>query len=149
MTVEGARTRARIAAIIPWATLVALSVVLHVGLSSWPFDDAFIHLRVAERLLDTGEPFYNPGERVMASSSPVWTLLLAGLFALLPREPSVVAGLNALLCGLGAGIFAALSRRLSQAPLHPVAAWSFGALYLGIDPPFEYAHLGHGLSTDK
>jgi len=40
-------------------------------------DDAYIHLRIAHNLLRTGHPYFNPGEPVMVTSSPVWTLLLA------------------------------------------------------------------------
>ena len=40
-------------------------------------DDAYIHLRIAQNLLRTGHPRFNPGEAVMVTSSPVWTLLLS------------------------------------------------------------------------
>src|ERR1700712_1724280 len=46
-------------------------------LSMLVYDDAFIHLRIARNLALTGRAFWNPGERVMATSSPAWTILLA------------------------------------------------------------------------
>lgn len=43
------------------------------------FDDAFIHLRVARNLARHGVAAFNPGERVMTTSSPLWTLVLTML----------------------------------------------------------------------
>lgn len=40
-------------------------------------DDASIHLRIAQHLVTTGHAWYNTGERVMVTSSPLWTVLLA------------------------------------------------------------------------
>src|SRR5579862_8108957 len=40
-------------------------------------DDVYIHLRIAQNLIRTGHPYFNPGEPVMVTSSPVWTILLA------------------------------------------------------------------------
>ena len=56
----------------------ALAVMLCIN---WRFrfdssDDAYIHLRIARNLLRTGHPYFNVGEPVMATSSPVWTLVL-------------------------------------------------------------------------
>ena len=51
-----------------------------VALSSYPFDDAYIHLRLARHLAFHGEPYFNLGERVMSGSSPLWMLLLAAGF---------------------------------------------------------------------
>ena len=68
---------------------------IHTGLSIWPFDDAFIHIRIAENLIDHGEPYFNPGEAVMASSSPVWTWCLALLYLVLPLDPALIAVVNA------------------------------------------------------
>jgi len=39
-------------------------------------DDAYIHLRIAHNMIRTGHPYFNPGEPVMVTSSPVWTLVL-------------------------------------------------------------------------
>ena len=42
-------------------------------------DDAFIHLRIARNYAISGHAFFNANERVMATSSPLWTILLTGL----------------------------------------------------------------------
>lgn len=48
-------------------------------------DDAYIHFRIAEQYASTGQPYFNTGEAVMATSSPLWTVLLTVL-AFLPGE---------------------------------------------------------------
>jgi hypothetical protein len=50
-------------------------------LREFAIDDAFIHRRIAAHLLHTGYGFFNAHERVMVTSSPLWTILLAGLIA--------------------------------------------------------------------
>jgi hypothetical protein len=86
--------------------VVAASLCLFV---SWQLrvlaaDDSYIHLRIADRLVHTGHPFYNDNERVMVTSSPIWTVLLAasgylfhGVPAALPIE-AVAVGLS---CSMG------------------------------------------------
>ena len=58
------------------AALVAAVLVL----SAYPFDDAFIHLRLARNLAFRGEPYFNLGERVMSGSSPLWLSWLSAIF---------------------------------------------------------------------
>lgn len=43
----------------------------------WVADDGFIHLRVVDQLLAGNGPVFNAGERVEASTSPLWVFLLA------------------------------------------------------------------------
>jgi hypothetical protein len=67
------------AAIIAAVFVGSFSLILYLN---WHFrfdlsDDAYIHMRIAHNLLRTGHPYFNPGERVMVTSSPVWTLLLS------------------------------------------------------------------------
>jgi len=80
---------------------LALLVWLHLRLRDLAFDDAYIHLRIARNLLRHGRAFFNPGERVMATSSPLWTVLLAVFrvpnhAAVLPVAEAVVVWV----CGL-------------------------------------------------
>jgi hypothetical protein len=59
---------------------LALVSLLHVRF--YPFDvadDAYIHFRIVRAMVATGLPEFNPGEAVAATSSPLWTLLLAAL----------------------------------------------------------------------
>jgi len=64
-------------------------------------DDAYIHMRIAHNLLHTGHPYFNPGERVMVTSSPVWTLLLT-LNELLFGMRSTLWVWNAIFVGVAA-----------------------------------------------
>jgi len=66
------------------ATALALAAGV-VALSRYPFDDAYIHMRIARNLAFAGQPYFNLGERVMGDSSPVWLLLIASLFKLFGR----------------------------------------------------------------
>ncbi len=75
------------------------------------FDDALIHLRVARNLAHHGVATFNPGERVMTTSSPLWTLLLTGLRVY--DHPDWLAFIEAALltaCGI---LTYQLARRLS------------------------------------
>ncbi|MBI5518287.1 MAG: hypothetical protein HY909_31235 [Deltaproteobacteria bacterium] len=47
----------------------------------WVSDDGFINVRVVENVLAGHGPVFNPGERVEATTSPLWTLVLALLGA--------------------------------------------------------------------
>lgn len=78
-----------------WVTNPVVSVLLFIGIFGFVLfvlirlrvcvaDDAYIHERITEHLLRFGQPWFNPGERVMSTSSPIWNLLLAGVFTVLP-----------------------------------------------------------------
>ena len=57
------------------------------GLSSFPLDDSWIHLQFARNLAE-GQGFaYNAGVPVAGSTAPLWTLLLAAVFALFGSHP--------------------------------------------------------------
>jgi hypothetical protein len=61
------------------AVAAAILVTCAVRLGSMAEDDSFIHRRIAINLQNLGEPYFNPGQRVMVTSSPVWIMLLTGL----------------------------------------------------------------------
>jgi hypothetical protein len=65
--------------------IIAVLAAAVLALSPYPFDDAFIHLRLARNLAFHGEPYFNLGERVMSGSSPLWMLWLAAVFHLTNR----------------------------------------------------------------
>jgi hypothetical protein len=54
-----------------------LCSVIDFRLRALAADDSYIHLRIARHLFETGHAYFNNHEKVMVSSSPVWTLLLA------------------------------------------------------------------------
>jgi hypothetical protein len=62
--------------------LVVRSGRITAGAVVYPLDDAAIHLSIADTLVHHGTWGVVPGEYQSASSSPVWTLLVAGWLAL-------------------------------------------------------------------
>jgi hypothetical protein len=70
-----------------WVLLAAAGLALAIGsvrLAGMPADDAFIHRRIALNYQHLGQPYFNVNQRVMVTSSPLWTLLLAAAGAILP-----------------------------------------------------------------
>src|SRR5580698_8233997 len=82
--------------LLPWVVLVASALIclsIDYRLRILAADDSYIHLRIATHLMTTGHGYFNLGEKVMVTSSPVWTLLLGvsarlchGFQAALPLE---------------------------------------------------------------
>lgn len=82
-----------------------------VALSRFPFDDAFIHMRIARNLAFYGQPYFNLGERVMGDSSLLWLLIVSGLFRLANQPaPALVVGLE---CALTAALLYSVDRYLT------------------------------------
>jgi arabinofuranosyltransferase len=69
-----------------WVLPAAAAVVLAIGAWNyrWMSDDAFITLRVVKQLVAGHGPVFNVGERVEASTSPLWTFVLAVFDVLTP-----------------------------------------------------------------
>lgn len=76
------RSRPLAIAIAAFAVLLAaivIPVMPHIGHFNYILDDAYIHLAVARNLAETGWFGVRPGEFVLLSSSPLFTLILAML----------------------------------------------------------------------
>ena len=97
---------------------VAVRMVFH-SLTSFTADDAFITFRYAENIA-AGEGFvYNLGERVLGTSTPLFTFILSTL-SMLSVRPPIGALMFGLLCsGLTAVVIYRLAHRLR------FADWSF------------------------
>lgn len=114
-----------------------ISALLFAFFSHWAYDDPFITFRYAKNLR-TGLGFvYNPGERVLSTTTPLYTLLLAVcsfLWSDLPRLSNLIGAVSLTsgsiaLYVLGcrwnlplAGFFAAI-----LLPLFPLMVSTFGA----------------------
>lgn len=85
------------------AYLLVVSGVLFALFSNWAYDDPFITYRYA-RNLAAGRGFvYNPGERVLSTTTPLFTLLLAGfsfIYQDIPRMANLIGVLGLALGGL-------------------------------------------------
>lgn len=57
----------------------------------FPFDDAFIHMRLARNFAENGVPVFNLGESVMGGSSQLWLGALAMLFKVFGASKQVVS----------------------------------------------------------
>jgi len=113
-------------ATIFYSTLFCVLFAIHWQLSDYAFDDAYIHFRIAENYLTYGEPYFNRGEQVMVTSSPLYTLVLTAIFG------SVGVGLvgpvlfNSFILTLCCGIFSKLAEDL----LESKALWLSGVVSL-------------------
>jgi hypothetical protein len=91
------------------AWLIVLSALLRLALAAGVtnfvlVDDAYITLRYARMMNETGALVYNPGEAVFGVTSPLWGFVTAGLYALAGREwmAEAVLGTGVLLWSLTA-----------------------------------------------
>ena len=108
--------------------LVALvAVVLHFNsFREYVFEDAYITYRYADNLATGKGLTFNPGERVLGTSTPLYALLLAALGFLGCDIPTVAALLYALAISLVALAGAAILRRFG----HPNIAVLYALLVL-------------------
>lgn len=150
------RTPVALAVVVVIGLAAALAVlaaaVLANGGTGFPLDDAWIHMQFARVFSETGSFSYSPGEEPTAgSTSPLFTLLLAGFFALgldgavagyalgilfllaaavaVFRLAKIEFGENLLLAGV-AGLLTALEPRLIWAALSGMETTLFAALLL-------------------
>lgn len=73
-------------------SLTALSIIFIIVLNQilinnnnhfvYPVDDTYIHLTIARNIAETSVPGINPGEFAYLTSSPLWTLILSGAYAI-------------------------------------------------------------------
>lgn len=92
-------------------------------------DDSFIHRRIALHYLQTDRAFYNLDQRVMVTSSPLWTILLALAGAVVPTtNPVPWLELIFVLTGAGAAFLLAKDGSRKEdwfADAFPVIAFLF------------------------
>lgn len=89
-------------ALAVWAVLAARA-----AFADFVFEDSYITYRYA-RNLAAGQGFvFNPGERVLGTSTPLWTLLLAGVARLTGAAVPAVAGWLFPLAWAGAALLGA------------------------------------------
>ncbi len=74
---------------VAFCVVFACSLLILLRLSSCGADDAYIHRRITEHLIEFGHPWYNINDRVMSTSAPLWNLVLAAFMLLRPTFNSV------------------------------------------------------------
>ncbi len=104
--------------LISWfIALVAIGIRLVSG--PHPIDDAYITFRYARNLAEGHGLVYNPGERVLGTSTPLYALVLASLAAGLgaDRLPHYALWVNAISGGVASILVFRLASKLGLAPL--------------------------------
>lgn len=104
----------------------------------YPLDDTYIHLELAWRLAQEGTWGVNPGEPASASSSPLWSLLLALGMALVGHEPRVALVLASLASVAAVGV----ADRLLGPDLRPLPRLTGLTLVAALTPLPAMAALG-------
>jgi arabinofuranosyltransferase len=115
--------------------------------SRWMSDDGFINLRVVSQIQAGNGPVFNAGERVEATTSPLWLLALTVGDVLTPVRlewVAVLAGIGLTLTGLALAIWGAV-RLQHDGRIDPV--WiPAGALVLAVFAPM-WRFSSSGLET--
>ena len=108
--------------VTPWHIALAAAVLLALVARFLPgertIDDAFITFRYARNLLQGHGFVYNPGERVQGTTTPLYTLLMAGEKLLLPGVgfPMLAIVTNTLADAASVVVLALLCKRTLEAP---------------------------------
>ncbi len=90
-----------------WAKILyigLITVILFKFFSHWAYDDPFITFRYADNLRSGLGFVYNPGERVLSTTTPLYALLLSVLGYLWPNLPHLSNLISAFSLALG-GLF--------------------------------------------
>ena len=107
------------------AYLVILSAMLFALFVHWAYDDPFITYRYAQNL-DRGLGFvYNPGEKVLSTTTPLFAMLLAMIGKVWPDLPRAANLIGAVSLAAGGILLWDLCRAWGK----PVAGWICLALY--------------------
>lgn len=120
----------RDAALMAAAVLIAIAGRLYFGVIT--SDDAYITYRYAQNLANVHEFVYNPGERVLGTSTPLYAFVMAGATALElpPENTSTLIGI-----ACDALMIAVLYRMIARAGFSNAAALGAamtGAVSMGI-----------------
>jgi len=92
---------------------------------NWAYDDPFITYRYAQNIVNGLGFVYNPGERVLSTTTPLFTLLLAALSPLWNDLPRLANLIGAMSIALGALLLYWLANILNE----PLVGWAGLLLY--------------------
>jgi hypothetical protein len=123
------------------------AVVTFVSYRDYVMEDAYITYRYAQNLAAGRGFVFNPGERVLGTSTPFYTLLLAGAavmgFDIVAVSSVLFAGSLAATALLGAGILRRFDHPRLSILFATLAVWGAGDLdfFFGMEIPFYVALL--------
>ena len=109
----------------PLVYLLVTSAILYTLLSQWAYDDPFITYRYSNNLARGLGFVYNPGERILSTTTPLFAMLLGLLHYIssdLPRLANIIGAVSLALGGL---FLWDLSRTWNT----PIAGWAALLLY--------------------
>ena len=126
-------------------TLAALALAARLLPGPRTVDDAYITFRYARNLLDGHGFVYNPGERVLGTTTPLYTLLLAGLAPVSRTRdfPVLALAVNAVAGAASAVLLYRLGQRFSGRRAIGAAAALLWAL-----APYSVTFAIGGMETD-
>lgn len=105
--------------------LIVVSVTLYALFWRWRYDDPFITYRYADNLARGLGFVYNPGERVLSTTTPLFALLLALLRSFTPDLAAIANATGAVSIAVGSVCLWSLGRGWRL----PLVAWSGLLLY--------------------
>ncbi len=105
--------------------VLVIAIYIYVLFANWAYDDPYITYRYA-RNLASGQGFvYNPGERVLSTTTPLFTLLLALAYSLWNDLPHLANLVSAASLAVGGLLLWDLARKWQT----PLAGWVVLFLY--------------------
>jgi hypothetical protein len=127
------------------ASLLALALLARLVPGERMVDDAYITFRYARNLVEGQGFVYNPGEHVLGTTTPLFTLLLAGLALLTGSRdfPALALAVNALAGAVSVGLLYLLGRQFAGHTA-PAAA----AAVLWAVAPYSVTFAVGGMETD-
>jgi hypothetical protein len=127
------------------ASLLVLALLARLVPGARVVDDAYITFRYARNIVEGRGFVYNPGERVLGTTTPLYTLLLAGLALVTGSRdlPALALAVNALSGAASVGLLYSLGRRFAGHRA-PAAA----AAVLWAVAPYSVTFAVGGMETD-
>ena len=110
----------------------------------WMSDDGFINLRVVKQIEAGHGPVFNSGERVEASTSPLWVGVLTVADVLLPLRLewiAVLLGIAMTAAGIGLLMYGAV-RLLPERPAHSLVIPTGIFVLVAFAPTWKFASSG-------
>jgi arabinofuranosyltransferase len=143
--VTGRETRRNRLEWLPLAGLVTLALLARLVPGERTVDDAYITFRYARNVVEGVGFVYNPGEHVLGTTTPLYTLLMAALaLATGSRDfPAMALVVNALAGAFSVGMLYTLGKRFAG---HPFPAAAVALLWAVA--PFSVSFAIGGMETD-
>jgi hypothetical protein len=108
-----------------WGYLLVVWGIIFIVRREWVYDDPFITYRYASNLLNGLGLVYNPGERVLSTTTPFFAVILAALSPFWGNLPTVANLISALSIAAGGLLLYDIARQLDA----PIVSWTGLLLY--------------------